>query len=253
MEKYFGYIRVSGSGQEEGDGYARQEDAIRAFAAKKGWAISRIFKEEPISGTTEISLRPALTEAFSFCGVGTADTIIVERADRLARDLIVGELIYAEAKKAGIKIFSADAEEELVNSESDPTRVLLRQLLGALSQWEKSALVLKLRKARERMRRETGRCEGFAPVEETHPEIADMICKLKKAGKTFPEIALKFNGFKPYQRGTPAVPLPPTFRSRQWHAETIRHIYLRISKPKEEKFICESLDRVTKLVCPYDS
>lgn len=251
MERYFGYTRVSGDSQEDGDGYKRQEDAIRAFAVKKGWAISRIFREEPTSGKTELAHRPALAEAFSFCGQSGA--IIVERADRIARDLIVGELIYTEAKKLGIKIFLADSEEEVVNSDSDPTRVLIRQVLGALAQWEKSALVLKLRKARERIRRETGRCEGFAPVEQTHPEIADMIRKLKKEGKTFPEIALKFNGFRPYQRGTPKVPLPPTFRSRQWHAETIRHIFLRISKPKEEKFICESLDRVTKLVCPYDS
>jgi DNA invertase Pin-like site-specific DNA recombinase len=45
-------------------------------------------------------------------------------------------------------------------ADEDPTRVLIRQVLGAVSQFEKSVIVAKLRAARMRQRRATGRCEG---------------------------------------------------------------------------------------------
>jgi len=45
-----------------------------------------------------------------------------------------------------------------------PTAEMVRQILGAVSQFEKASLVAKLRQARERIRAETGRCEGRRPV-----------------------------------------------------------------------------------------
>ncbi len=41
---------------------------------------------------------------------------------------------------------------------------MVRQILGAVSQFEKASLVAKLRQARERIRAETGRCKGRRPV-----------------------------------------------------------------------------------------
>ena len=47
--------------------------------------------------------------------------------------------------------------------ESNATANLIRQVLGAVAEFEKTALVGKLRAARARERRETGRCEGPRP------------------------------------------------------------------------------------------
>jgi hypothetical protein len=41
---------------------------------------------------------------------------------------------------------------------------MVRQILGAVSQFEKAALAEKLRRARQRVRAERGRCEGRKPV-----------------------------------------------------------------------------------------
>lgn len=41
---------------------------------------------------------------------------------------------------------------------------MVRSILGAVSQFEKVALVLKCRRARERKRATTGRCEGRKPT-----------------------------------------------------------------------------------------
>ena len=45
-------------------------------------------------------------------------------------------------------------------TDETPTAILVRQVLGAISQFEKGSLVAKLRAARDRKRAETGRCEG---------------------------------------------------------------------------------------------
>ncbi len=48
--------------------------------------------------------------------------------------------------------------------DSKAPAIMVRQILGAVSQFEKASLGEKLRKARERKRMETGRCEGRKPV-----------------------------------------------------------------------------------------
>jgi hypothetical protein len=53
-----------------------------------------------------------------------------------------------------------------------PTAVLIRQVLGAVAQFEKQALVAKLRKARERKRVATGKHGGRHSVAEATPETA---------------------------------------------------------------------------------
>lgn len=90
------------------------------------------------------------------------DGIVVERADRLARDLLVSEMLLKECRQYNLKVFCADRGElvDIASDQADPTQILVRQVLAALSQWEKSNLVMKLRKARERVRFEGRKCEG---------------------------------------------------------------------------------------------
>ena len=193
----FGYVRVSGKGQLDGDGFARQEEAIKAFAVKKGWLVKRVFREEAVSGTVESTDRPAFSEMLSLCGGVLPTTIVVERSDRLARDLIVGELLFRECKSRGVMVWAADSEEELVNAESDPTRLLIRQVLGALAEWEKSSLVKKLRSARQRKKFETGRCEGRIPLSESNPEeywrAKDWIDMARARGESYHSITKQLN------------------------------------------------------------
>lgn len=90
-------------------------------------------------------------------------TVLVETASRLARDLMVQELVLAQFRKAGVRVIAADAGTDLTVADGDPTRKLIRQVLGAFSEFEKATAVLKLRAARERIRRRTGHCEGPKP------------------------------------------------------------------------------------------
>src|SRR5215469_1471148 len=85
------------------------------------------------------------------------------RLDRLARDLMVQEHIVADCQRRGITLLST-AEPDLCST--DPTRILMRQILGAVAAYDKAMVVLKLRGARERKRAATGRCEGAKPYGE---------------------------------------------------------------------------------------
>jgi DNA invertase Pin-like site-specific DNA recombinase len=52
-----------------------------------------------------------------------------------------------------------------------PTAVLVRQVLGAIAQFEKASLVAKLKAARDRKRAAAGKCEGRKSWAEINPEL----------------------------------------------------------------------------------
>ena len=58
--KAFAYLRVSGKGQVRGDGFTRQLQAIRAYAKQQGIRITQVFREEGVSGTTDLAMTRAL-------------------------------------------------------------------------------------------------------------------------------------------------------------------------------------------------
>lgn len=165
----YSYLRVSSKGQVDGDGPERQREAIAAFcAAHKLMRLGEF--SEGISGTVEGMDRPEFSDMLErICCLAKngihVEAIVVERVDRLARDLMVSELLLAECRKRGVKVFSADqgALIDMSTNGGDPTRVLIRQIMGALSQWEKSCIVRKLKLARDRIKARTGRCEGNVP------------------------------------------------------------------------------------------
>jgi len=144
MKNVFIYTRVSTSQQLGGGGLDRQKESCLKFCESKDWACLREFQEQE-SGSVETANRPMLAECISLCGDGYGvNTIVVERADRIARDLIVSELFFRECKERGISVYAADSGEELVNAKSDPTRTLIRQVLGALAEWSKAEICRKL-------------------------------------------------------------------------------------------------------------
>lgn len=211
--KAFAYLRVSGKGQVDGDGFDRQELACEEYAATNGIEIAEIFKEEGVSGTKELDDRPALSELFAALEENGIKTVIVEKLDRLARDLMVQETIIADIRKSGYTLLST-CEPDLCST--DPSRVLVRQIFGAISQYEKAMTVLKLRGARQRKKAKMGRCEGKKPFGHYPGELTTLavIRSLFQRGDTSTdEIAAFLN-----TQGE------PTRSGKPWHGSTIRKI-----------------------------
>ena len=57
MVKAFAYLRVSGRGQIEGDGFTRQLEAITRYAKVNDIKIVEVFKDGGISGTKDVTER----------------------------------------------------------------------------------------------------------------------------------------------------------------------------------------------------
>jgi len=213
--KAFAYLRVSGKGQIDGDGFPRQLEAIKGYAASHGISLSKVYREEGVTGALECMNRPAWVEMVSRILANGIKTILVEKLDRLARDLMVQEHIIQDMQRRGITLISV-AEPDLCSD--DPTRKLLRQIMGAIAEYDKSMVVLKLRGARQRKRAKEGRCEGAKPYGTLPGEAETLkrIQEIRAEGKSFQSIAEALN----------AAGVTPR-RGSKWHPFAVARILQR--------------------------
>jgi len=226
--KAFAYLRVSGKSQIEGDGFDRQRDKIKTWAAATGNTVEREFREEGISGTNDLEGRPAMLEMLAMIRASKVRVVVVERADRFARDIVASELLIREFMKEGVQIFEAEGGQDLsAGNDNNPTAKLIRQILGAVSEFDKCSIVLKLRAARERKKLETGRCEGVKPFGTLPGEAATLqfMENLREQGHTTRAIAEKLNH---------SFAACPTRNGRPWHFSSVAKILSRVLNEKPE-------------------
>jgi len=219
--KAFSYLRVSSRGQIDRDGFERQRDKIQIWAKSNGATIEKEFREEGISGANELEGRPAMIDLLSSIAANGVRTVIVERADRFARDLVASELLLREFSRLGVRVIEAEGNNDLsAGDDSNPTGKLIRQILAAVAEFDKTSIVLKLKAARARSRKEKGRCEGRKPFGEREGEadVLDLIRKLRRKPKggermSFAAIAEKMNQEE-----------IPTRTGKPWHGEVVRRL-----------------------------
>jgi DNA invertase Pin-like site-specific DNA recombinase len=192
MNKAFAYLRVSGKGQIDGDGFPRQLAAVKEYAKTHEIKIAQVYREEGVSGTVEGMDRPTWAEMIGAILSNGVSTILVESLGRLARELFVQEYILRDMEQRGITLISV-TEPDL--GSTDPTRVMFRQILGAIHQYEKTMIVLKLRGARQRKRLSDGKCEGAKPYGfySGEKKVLQRINELRESGFGFDRIAVQLN------------------------------------------------------------
>ncbi len=74
---------------------------------------------------------------------------------------------------------SGTSRKRVVGKWDTPTVVLVRQVLGAIAQFEKASAVA-LAAARKRKRERFGKCEGRKSHREKRPEVVSLACKLRR-------------------------------------------------------------------------
>ncbi len=192
MTNAFSYLRVSGLSQVDGDGFPRQLSACEKYAAKNGLQIIASYRDEGVTGKSDLDNRPALRECIAALLANGTRTLLIEKLDRLARDLMVQEAIVQDLQRKGITLISV-AEPDLCSS--DPTRTLMRQILGAFFQYERTMIVGKLKAARDRIRAERGKCDGRKSFGERPEEEKSLglIINLSQQGMKAAEIAGNLN------------------------------------------------------------
>ena len=174
------YLRTSSATNvgADKDSDKRQLEAIEAYAKRAGFTIVGEFYDAAVSGADPIDQRHGFMEMLERLATNCAKTIIVESPDRFARDLAVQLAGHDKLKELGIEIIPASAPDFF--TEDTPTAVLVRQVLGAISQFEKASVVAKLAAARKRKRDQTGKCEGRKSHQEKHPETVALARRLRR-------------------------------------------------------------------------
>jgi DNA invertase Pin-like site-specific DNA recombinase len=178
--KAVAYLRTSsatnvGPGK---DSEKRQVEAIEAYAKRAGLEIVATFYDADVRGADPIDSRPQFAAMLDMLLSNGTRTIIVETASRFSRDLITQETGWAMLKEQGVALIAADSPEAFLDD--TPTAVLIRQILGAVAQFEKAMLVSKLKGARGRKRVAEGKCEGRKSHAELNPELVALAKKLHR-------------------------------------------------------------------------
>jgi hypothetical protein len=102
--------------------------------------------------------------------------VLVESSDRLARDLIVAEVVIREFQKVDVRVVAASGGIDLTaGDDSNPTAKLVRQILAAVSEFDRCVISLKLRAAKDRMKARGEKAEGRKAFGE-NPDEGDCRC-----------------------------------------------------------------------------
>ncbi len=213
------YLRVSGDSQISGDGFPRQRELCHKYASQNGILIAQEFRDEGVSGKMELEGRSGLSGCLQYVREHGIGLVLCESSDRLARDMIVAEVIIREFQKIGVKVISASGCVDLTEgNEANPTAKLIRQILAAIAEFDRCVIVLKLRGARQRIREHNGKCEGrmaFGQKDGEKPTL-DRLIQLRSEGKNPEQIAQILN-----------LDSVPTRYGKQWKAPTIAKILNR--------------------------
>jgi DNA invertase Pin-like site-specific DNA recombinase len=180
LTKAVAYFRTSSEtnvGQDK-DTLKRQREAVTKYAASAGYQLIAEYSDDGVKGADPVDQRPGFAAILAHIAGNGVRHIIVETSSRFARDLVTQETGWRFLQDMGITLIAADSPDAFLDD--TPTATMVRQILGAVSQFEKAALVAKLKGARDRKRRDTGKCGGRKTYEERNPEMVALAKKLAR-------------------------------------------------------------------------
>jgi DNA invertase Pin-like site-specific DNA recombinase len=180
LVKAIAYFRTSSDTNvgADKDSTERQRQAVAKYAKAAGYEIIAEYSDDGIKGADPVDQRPGFSAMMAHIAGNGVRTILVETASRFARDLIIQETGWRFLKDAGITLIAADSPDAFLDD--GPTATMVRQILGAVSQFEKAMLVAKLKGARDRKKAAGGKGSGRKTYEERDPEMAALAKKLAR-------------------------------------------------------------------------
>lgn len=223
------YLRVSTTQQaEEGLGLEIQAEAIAKWATANGHRILATHRDEGRSGDAEEIDRPGLSAALAAVAEGGAEGMVVYRLDRLARRLFRQEMVIHQLRQRARVVVSVTEPD--VDSD-DPTRVLMRQMLGAFAEYERAVIRTRLQGGRRAKADRGGFAAfgspsfGWASVDkELSPDEVEQatiarIVELRSAGTSLRAISRTLDA-----EGRPAK------RGGAWHPKTVARVVARLER-----------------------
>src|SRR5215217_7476786 len=158
--KAVAYLRTSSAANvgADKDSENRQRAAVQAYAKAAGIEVVDWYTDAAVSGADPVDSRPGFAAMLERIEGNGVRSIIVETASRFARDLMVQEVGFAMLQGRAIELIAADSPGSFLDD--TPTAILVRQVLGAIAQFDKAMTVAKLKGARDRKRAKGVKVEG---------------------------------------------------------------------------------------------
>jgi len=117
----------------------RQRAAVTAYAKAVKLRVVAEFYDAAVSGADPVDSRPGFIALLEYCAANHIGIVLAENASRFARDLIVQLTGHALLRERDIELIPVDAPSHF--TDPTPTAEMVRQILGAVSQFEKASLV----------------------------------------------------------------------------------------------------------------
>jgi DNA invertase Pin-like site-specific DNA recombinase len=147
----------------EGDSAERQRAAIRSHAKRAGVEVVAEYYDAATSGSDPVEERAGFKAMLDFLDGDGVRLVLVEDISRFARTVAAQELGLTLMLRRGVQVVAANGD--VLTDTDDEARVMIRHVLGAFAQMERTRLVKKLRGARDRASAAAGRrIEGRKPV-----------------------------------------------------------------------------------------
>jgi DNA invertase Pin-like site-specific DNA recombinase len=176
------YIRTSSPTNvgPDKDSDKRQRAAVEAFAKANGYRIVDEYSDT-VSGAETVTKREGFAKLLERIAGNGERVILIESPDRFARDLTVQLTGHDHLKRLGVTLIPTTAPDHFI--EDTPTAKLVRQVLGAIAEFDKATLVAKLAAARARKRAAGGYAGGQKAHALTNPKLVALAKQLRGKGK----------------------------------------------------------------------
>lgn len=204
MSNLIGYLRVSTQGQAvDGFGLSSQKREIMKYGVANGHTIVSWCQDAGVSGTVDGLEREGFRCVVDKLRAGEADGLIAFDLSRIARALHLQEAALRVLWDMGAQTWTVTAGD-VSDDGSDPTRTMLRQIMGAVAQFQRSEQIRLMQLGKARKIAGGGRGSGPAPFgwraergelvkDPAEQAVVAKIRKMRVEGFTLREIANKLN------------------------------------------------------------
>jgi DNA invertase Pin-like site-specific DNA recombinase len=175
------YMRTSSATNAgaDKDSEQRQRRSIEAYAKRARLVIVDEFNDPAVSGADPIEIRPGFAALLARIAGNGVRVVVVEDASRFARELMTQELGLAALIKLGERVVTAGGDDL---TDTYPSRVMMRQIVGSFAEYEKARLVAKLKVARDAKKAAIGKCGGRKTYAERNPALVEAAKAIKGRG-----------------------------------------------------------------------
>jgi DNA invertase Pin-like site-specific DNA recombinase len=224
MASLIAYLRrPDGRSEDDTASLDAERNALRTWARHKRHRIVDVIVDDPSAAS--LDRRSGLVDAVAAARQPDMDGLVLYRLADLAPELVEQEQLLAELRGLGVKVYTLSAEEaaELRNRPADPLRQLVRRVLQAAADNERSLIAFRAASRTPNGATPGSPAYGFRVLDgDRVPDPAEQaaltrIAELRAEGATLREIARALEA-----EGHPAK------RAQGWHPETLRRIVNRL-------------------------